>query len=90
MIHIRINNEQLNSKRKFACGLGPHLPEGDQFFFEAETANPLIMHKVDCPGCNPNRGERPRVGTPLLELSGRPGHRGYERFVEIARSWGCD
>lgn len=31
-----------------------------------------------------------RIGTPISQLSGRPGHRGYERFVEIARSWGYD
>lgn len=28
------------------------------------------------------------LGTPLSELSGRPGHRGYERFTAIAASWG--
>jgi hypothetical protein len=28
------------------------------------------------------------IGTPLSEISGRPGHPGYERFCAIARSWG--
>jgi hypothetical protein len=31
-----------------------------------------------------------RLGTPLSELSGRPGHPGYDRFVAIAKSWGYD
>lgn len=29
-----------------------------------------------------------RFGTPLSQLSGRPGHPGYDRFVEIGQSWG--
>lgn len=44
------------------------------------------------------RGDQP-FGTPLSELSGRPGdlrnqddprHAGYERFKRIAKSWGHD
>lgn len=44
------------------------------------------------------RGDRP-LGTPLAELSGQPGdprdpndprHAGYEKFKQIARSWGYD
>ena len=30
------------------------------------------------------------IGTPLSELSGRPGHAGYEEFKRIASSWGYD
>lgn len=30
------------------------------------------------------------IGTPLSELSGRPGHPGYAEFVRIAKSWGHD
>lgn len=30
------------------------------------------------------------IGTPISQLSGRPGHDGYEKFVEIAKSWGYD
>jgi len=29
-----------------------------------------------------------RIGTPLSQLSGRPGHAGYDKFCEIASSWG--
>ncbi len=31
---------------------------------------------------------RGRIGVPLSELSGRPGHEGYERFRAIGESWG--
>jgi hypothetical protein len=30
------------------------------------------------------------IGTPISELSGRPGHEGYAEFCRIARSWGYD
>lgn len=84
MIHIRIDNEIENSKRKFACGVGPALPEGDQWFGASEIG---AHHRVDCPGCMPHRQQ---IGTPLSELSGQPGKPGYERFKAIARSWGYD
>lgn len=84
MKHIRIDDEAENSKRRFACGIGPELPPGDQYYFAGERSAGL----ADCPGCNPD-GHVP-LGTPISELSGRPGHAGYDRFVEIARSWGYD
>lgn len=31
-----------------------------------------------------------RLGTPLDQLSGRPGTPGFERFAAIARTWGYD
>ena len=82
MIHIRTDNEELNSKRKFACGIGPELPPGDVYYFESET----LADRADCPGCNPG-GPR-KLGTPLSELSGRPGQAGFAEFCRIARSWG--
>jgi hypothetical protein len=82
MIHVRVDDAADNHGRRFACGLGPDLPAGDTYFFAAEPA----AGRADCPGCNP-RGPRP-LGTPLSELSGRPGHPGYARFREIAESWG--
>ena len=84
MIHIRVDNEELNSKRRFACGIGPALPTGDVYFFNGESG----ADRSDCPGCNP-AGPR-EIGTPLSQLSGRPGQLGYEQFREIARSWGYD
>lgn len=82
--HIRVDEEDLNSKRRFACGIGPELPEGDVYFFAAEA---IHHHKVDCPGCMPHRRQ---FGTPLSQLSGRPGHPGFDRFSGIANSWGYD
>lgn len=84
MIHIRVDNEIENSKRRFACGIGPELPEGDQYYFAGEWRS----ERADCPGCNP-AGPRP-LGVPISQLSGRPGHPGYERFKQIAASWGYD
>jgi len=84
MIHIRVDDEELNSKRRFACGIGPDLPEGDVYYFESESLSRLS----DCPGCNPG-GPR-QLGTPLSQLSGRPGHPGYEEFKRIAASYGYD
>lgn len=85
MIHIRIDSEAENSKRKFACGIGPELPPGDQYYFEGESA---ALRRADCPGCNP-AGQQ-RIGTPISQLSGRPGEPGFAKFVEIAASWGHD
>lgn len=34
--------------------------------------------------------EPSRLGTPISQLSGRPGHPGFERFDQIARSWGYE
>lgn len=84
MIHIRIDNERENSRRKMACGIGPDLPEGDVYFFAGESQ----CERADCPDCNPG-GPR-QLGTPLSELSGRPGSNGYGRFVAIAKSWGYE
>lgn len=85
MIHIRVDDEIENSKRRFACGIGPELPPGDTYYFASER---IAEYKADCPGCNPG-GPR-QFGTPLSELSGRPGHPGYEKFKTIAKSWGYD
>ena len=84
VIHIRVDDEELNSKRRFACGIGPELPDGDVYFFLSEAVN---HHLVDCPGCG---GHKVQFGTPLSHLSGRPGHPGYGEFKRIARSWGYD
>lgn len=90
MIHIRTDHEELNSKRRFACGIGPALPDGDKYYFEDEGA---ADRHADCPACRAALGmsDAPAaLGTPLSKLSGRPGHPGYAEFVRIARSWGYD
>ncbi len=85
MFHIRVDDEIENSKRRFACGIGPELPEGDKYFFADEVGQ---HWQIDCPGCNP-AGPR-QLGTPMSQLSGRPGHPGYDEFCRIAESWGYD
>jgi hypothetical protein len=85
MIHLRIDDEVENSKRRFACGIGPELPSGDTYFSSGDS---LADYKVDCPGCNPG-GPR-KFGTPISELSGQPGKSGYGKFIKIAKSWGYD
>lgn len=85
MIHIRVDDEAENSKRVFACGIGPDLPKGDSYYFDSERA---AYRFADCLLCNP--GGPQKLGTPVSELSGQPGRPGYDRFLSIARSWGYD
>jgi len=59
-------------REDYNCGLRS---EGDTV-----TSDPKL---VDCPKC-----KRPQIGTPISQLSGRPGHPGYEEFCRIAESWG--
>lgn len=85
MIHIRIDDNELNADAVFACGLRGRLPAGDKYFFVSESA---ADRHSDCPGCNPG-GPRP-LGTPISRLSDRPGEPGYAEFCRIAASWGGD
>ena len=84
MIHIRVDDEVENSRRRFACGIGPDLPPGDKYFFASEA---VAANAADCPGCNPDARQ---LGTPISQLSGRPGQPGYAEFCRIARSWGYE
>jgi hypothetical protein len=86
VVHIRKDNgiDETNDKRRMLCGIGPELPPGDKCIFEGDN----LYHLVDCPGCN--GGKQVKLGTPISELSGRPGHPGYEKFVNIAKSWGYE
>jgi len=79
MIHVRIDEGALNSKRRFACGIGPDLPVGDKWLYPGIIADA----DADCPGCNPN--PRP-IGTPLSELDGRNG--GNAAWRRLSESWG--
>lgn len=85
MIHIRIDDAELNKDARFACGLVWPLPQGDKYFFASESA---AERHSDCPACNPG-GPR-KLGTPISQLSGRPGEPGYAEFCRIAKSWGYD
>ena len=84
MTHLRVDDEMENSKRKFACGIGPSLPEGDQYVFDGEGLDRMVT----CLGCG--GGPPAPIGTPISELSGQPGHPGFEKFCDIARSWGYE
>jgi hypothetical protein len=43
-------------------------------------------------GSIPSSAARParELGTPISQLSGRPGHEGFAEFCRIAKSWGYD
>lgn len=84
MMHLRVDDEIENSKRRFACGIGPELPPGDMWVGDGEFG---LHHMVDCPGCG---GQKRQLGTPISQLSGRPGEPGFGEFSRIARSWGYD
>lgn len=84
MIHIRTDYEIENTNRKFACGIGPDLPAGDKWVGDGQVG---LHYMVDCEGCKPFAT---RLGTPISQLSGRPGENGYDRFVKIAKSWGFE
>lgn len=84
MIHI-VDSYEGDTRRQTLCGLPvPGLPEGDRFYFASEG---MADVRSDCPVCNPNPR---RLGTPISELSGRPGEPGFERFRAIGESWGYD
>lgn len=84
MIHVRVDDEELNIHRRFACGLGPELPPGDVYYFQSESGADF----ADCPGCNP-AGPR-QIGTPISELSTTPGQKAYAEWLRISRSWGYE
>lgn len=65
---------------------------GDQCEIAAYVARPWVK------GVGSGSGEKTvtvplsevghRIGTPISQLSGRPGHDGFSDFSRIARSWG--
>lgn len=59
---------------------GEPMPAGEQMFKYHGYSGP-------CP-----TPEKPKdsseIGTPLSELSGRPGHAGHDRFAAIGETWG--
>jgi hypothetical protein len=79
MIHIRVDDSALNADRRFGCGIGPELPEGDKWLYPGLLAD----LQADCPGCNPNRRE---LGTPISEVDGRNG--GNAEWRRRSDSWG--
>ncbi len=69
MLHIRVDQNELNSQRKFACGIGPELPPGDKWVYESEH----LAASADCPGCNPRGPEG--VGWPAHSMDGNAANR---------------
>lgn len=67
---------------RIVCGLDV-LSEGDKYVYEADS---YAYHVADCQQCNPG-GPKP-YGTPISQLSGRPGHTGFEAFRKLAATWG--
>jgi Family of unknown function (DUF6527) len=48
MIHVRIDDNELNADAKFACGIKWPLPPGDKYWFQTESG----ADHADCPnGC---------------------------------------
>lgn len=86
MIHILEHQGETNATRRFWCGIVGKLPEGDTFYYESEAERAGFRDDPVCPGCFPNG--KPEIGTPISQLSGRPGEKGYEEFCRIASSWG--
>jgi hypothetical protein len=58
---------------------GQPMPEGEQMFRYHGYSGP-------CPAQPPK--DETEMGTPLSELSGRPGYVGHDRFVAIGETWG--
>jgi len=63
-----------------ACGMR-QLADGHAYANDTAAA----CLRVTCPICLP---ECQQLGTPISQLSGRPGTDGYAAFVRIADSWG--
>ena len=83
MIHVREQDPtKPNGVTRIRCGLAT-MPTGDTMFFEGE---PGAWLTANCEGCNP--GGPQQLGTPISQLSGRPGHRGFDAFTDVAASWG--
>lgn len=86
MTHLRIDLEYYSmdrppkDARQMACGMR-QLADGHDWIEDRLTS----CLRVTCPICLP---ECQQLGTPLSQLSGRPGTAGYGEFVRIAESWG--
>jgi hypothetical protein len=90
-LHIMDEWGENNRTRRFVCGIVGALPDGDQWCEdEVRAAAHLAAHpeKSHCVGCLGEK--RPTLGTPISQLSGRPGEPGFDEFCRIARSWGYD
>lgn len=69
MIHIRTDTNELNADRKFFCGIGPLLPDGDKWVYEREYG---LRSMVDCPICQPVPYA---IGRPASSMNGNAADR---------------
>lgn len=83
MIHVREQDPtKPEGETRIRCGLA-NMPAGDTTFFEGD---PGAWLTATCEGCNP--GGPKQLGTPISQLSGRPGRCGFDAFTDVAASWG--
>lgn len=69
--------------------------ERDWFCIECGIAAPYewLANRCDddcCVSLGSSREPAEPIGTPISQLSGRPGHPGFEAFKRISSSWGYD
>lgn len=84
MIHIRTDYNELNCDAVYVCGITTNelRARGDKAYHRDESISEVA---ADCPQCNPHPRQ---LGTSINQLSGRPGHPGFDKWCEISRSWG--
>lgn len=71
--------EYCREERTYYCNHCGAEPPDDWYFADDDV--PITF----------STGRKPEeLGTPLSELSTKPGTKGYANFVKIARSWGHD
>lgn len=88
MVHLRVDIEYYTmdplfrtmGTRQMACGMR-QLADGHAWVEDRLTS---CLH-VTCPLCLP---ECQQLGTPISQISGRPGTDSYGKFIAIAESWG--
>jgi len=83
MIHVREQDPaKPEGETRIRCGLAA-MPAGDTMFF---AGDPGAWLTANCEGCNP--GGPKQLGTPISQLSGRPGSDRFDAFCGVADSWG--
>lgn len=60
------------------------------YIMAAYICFPYPRKGIDQPTHVAERDVGLRIGAPISQLSGRPGHPGYDQFKAVAASWGYD
>jgi hypothetical protein len=102
---VRIFADSFDGDPSTGVGFGPEelwakTHEGEEFELTDEEIDSLSVEATEiyegdrCPGdVSISFGggrDLSQLGTPISQLSGRPGEPGWEEFCRIARSWGYD